>query len=234
MVASGTVRVQATVDGTPHEATAHIAVTPRDWSADTVKWTWTDASPGEDLPEMPDKLEGQLGHTHFDPHLDASAVAYVTQGPNSGLVYLTAPPATVALTGEVNTKALAKGSAFWRAQIPGKNPNVHGGGRSGGVRACTRADVERIIPLIRLREGTAEREHDSHVDSYLSELNRMAREHGEGFVSADDVDLAAVVSAWHDAAVAYARHTTDSEDVNPMTGRWDCVFNFTYSQGATR
>ena len=222
MVASGTVRLQAKVDGTAHEATAHIAVTPRDWSADTVKWTWADSSPG-DLPPNPHKFDGQLGGTRFNATGDGSVIAFVTEGPNTGLNYFTGPPGKVTITSFVNIVALARGSAFWRAQIPMRNPNV-----IGGVKQCTRADVERIVPLVRMHEGTAKREHGSHVDTFLREFTRLSRVQGEGLVHAGDFALQKILDSWYDAAYAFSRQTTDSTEENPLNGRLDCVFNYKY------
>jgi hypothetical protein len=228
MVASGTVQVKAMVAGQEKRDSAHIMVEARNWESEPVTWTWSDVSPGG-LPERPEKFEGELGHSWFRAAINGSAIAVIPEGgPNAGLVYFSAPPGRVEAEGAVNTTALKEGSAFYKAQPLMTNSNV-----IGGVKKCTRADVERVIPLVWEHEGTSAREPKSHVDTFLREYERMNRVHGEGLVSAGDFNLQAVLEAWADTAEAFSTRMTDTL-ANPIDGKLRCEFNYTYPPGAKK
>ena len=101
----------------------------------------------------------------------------------------------------------------------------------GGVTPCTRSDVLGLLPLIWLHEGTTKREPWSHVDTYLDEFNRMSQMHGEALVGDGNIDLPKIVSAWHDSAMVYSKRMTDTLH-NPLDGKLNCEFNYTYPPGS--
>lgn len=180
MVASGTVTVQATVNGVPDSASARIAATARDWSGQTIGLDFLEDSPGRLLVHPP--AVGELGSTLLDYRLDAStlgaALAVVNNGPNTGFQYFTAIPFRARVVVSINTVALSVGSDFYLLQAPSRRT-------VGATVYCGRSDVVSIyLPGVRRHEGAGGRaDVNSHVAIFTGRLEREARERLEGLVS---------------------------------------------------
>jgi hypothetical protein len=180
MVTSGQVRVNGFVDGVPGSASAHVSVTPRDWSTQVLGLDLYDTSP-DTLPERP-LNEHQLGSTTLSVTLNAStlvpALETVPDGPNVGYQYFTAIPFRATVAVAINTRALAQGSAFYLLQEPRRRVIAD-------TLYCSRADVlDLYLPGVRAHEGIRGRDDpNSHVAIFAGRLEREARDRIESLVS---------------------------------------------------
>ena len=160
MVIGGVVRVTAVVAGVSQTTSAEISVDPRNWVHKPIVPQVTVNRPGS-LKDRPKKDE-DLGSAGFDVVMAAPLVA-IEDGPNMGFWYFTDIPATVNVTIEINTAALAVGSEFWKVQ---DLPRI-GGVVIIGTRSCTRDDVVPLVPLVEAHE-------DLHKSTFLQKFVELA------------------------------------------------------------
>jgi hypothetical protein len=116
MVVGGTVTVRARLEGKVETRSAHVNVTPREWSSRAFP-AEAEEEPATHFPPRPEMIP-DLGDIH---HLLATEVSRdkwepVLSGPNANLGYLVDLPVSYRGTIHVNRTALAVGSDFWNAQ----------------------------------------------------------------------------------------------------------------------
>ena len=193
MAASGTVIVNATVDGTAMEASAHVEVTPRpDWASKKVEFTAPPVTDDADMSEEPFRIAGHeglyhLGHIHpkwYDSDLVGNLFP-IPSGPNAGLTFLTGIPYTPKWEIHVNLSQLQPESNLGRrhpvsaAVFSDKN-------------VCLRSQLPAFVEPIEVHEGST-LDQRSHAGRYATKFNDQVGSAMEQIVMPPDAKPSEVV-----------------------------------------
>lgn len=224
MVVGGTVTVRGRIAGREEAKSAHVVVTPRDWSsrafpAVAVEEPIPDA---ETMPTRPVVIQ-QLGHIH---NLLTTAVRRehwepIFAGPNANLAYLVDVPVSYRGSIHVNRTALAVGSDFWNAQYTRQ--------RSADVVDCLRReeDIVGFIPVILRHEGVGF-DPKSHAFLFREAVQRVGNSRFEAVIGAslqELVDQADGIARVAGDSASVAANLADTPGYAPQ---W-CRFNFNYT-----
>ncbi len=212
MAVGGVVSVTANVGGTEQTRTAPIAVSPRNWNGKTIAPVVVRDAPGT-LTDRPPS-EHELGATSYDVGV-AVPLVIIDHGPNTGFWFFTDIPATVKITIEINTAALAVGSEFWKNQDPARSNAII----FAGAPRCTRSDVVPIIPMVEAHE-------DLHRQIFVQEFSQRAAPFFETRVGRSG-NLPGVLDdllRFRRAATAESARVVDSTSANPF--RPTCTFRY--------
>jgi len=216
LVVSGTVTVRADVDGAEMTADAPVTVQARNWSNELASFNVVEDNPGP-LPVMP-TVVGDLGQIGYFPQLDPGKLMEVPAGPNQRLYYLTGIPYGIEARVNVNTVALAQGSAFWQKQAPLKYINA------AGDEICGKADVLLFPQVVRDHEGIGMMA-DSHARLFKDKMDQLMGPALEGAVAGTDFELVGVFNPLFLNVVAQADLEDDKADLPPLVPMF-CFFTY--------
>ncbi|HET7585218.1 MAG TPA: hypothetical protein VFK13_09925 [Gemmatimonadaceae bacterium] len=193
MATSGTVVVNATVNGEAKEASAHVEVTPRpDWASKKVEIPPPPVSDDADMSEKPYQEPGekglrQIAHTHtewYAWHLQGNLFV-IPSGPNAGLTFLQDIPYAPLWQIHINFSQLRSDSSLGKLQSEAR-PVFE------SVQMCRRSQMSSLVEPIEVHEGTTMHEK-SHAGRYARKLNELAGSTLEPVVIPPDADPNAVL-----------------------------------------
>ncbi len=221
MAASGTVIVNATVDGAAKEASAHVEVTPRpDWASKKVEFTPPPVSDDEDMSEKPFPVPGEdglrhIGHIHPDKSKwDIRGKLFVIpSGPNAGLTYLTGIPYISTWVIHINLSQLRSNSNLGRLH-PESSPVFD------ASQTCRRSQLASLVGPIEVHEGTTMHEK-SHAGRYAAEFNRLAGMTAEKIVMSPDADVFGTLEEAFTPVIEAALKESDKAD-DDFRARFPC------------
>ena len=225
MVRSGTITVNATVNGHAQTASATISVAPRDWSGKTPAITVARVPNGDpqNLPRLPEAVmyTHDLGHTSYTTENEETTI--ISRGPNFDYIYFADVHFRGAAYYSINDQAFAPNSRFQNAQ----EPNSGSSGSSthiGGVLYCQQSDVPRQAA----RVETHEQEHARVYRERFTEIVQAELGRLEALVSKNDQELTDAADALTKRADHEAAERS-REVVDDLNGRY--VIRFLNSSG---
>lgn len=232
MVVDGTVMVEGTLDGKPFKSTAPIAVAARAWGNKAIAIEVIQNDPGK-LPPEPTGFEGQLGATYPSLKFNLENMGFVSDGPNTGLVYFKEVPVSLKFVVSVNTAALSANSAFWQIQPPTTR-------EINGKKICGRNTFSRVLQLAYKHEGLSRQDKNSHVQIFTDTFEREMRREAallERMVGNGDIaDPLALPERWFNLANKESEAMDNDSGRNVITNvSMGCDdFNYTYPSGGAK
>ncbi len=213
-VASGTVTVQGSVNGTTASGKGNIVVSARSWSAssgDTVSYSETELGQQQDiLPDHPTRYSNLGNHAALaDAYLPSNGYTQISSGPNREVLFFTKVPVQAISQISINRIAMAVASDFYNLQ--GTKPKNQPG---SPLPYCVRADVPAFLPKAINHEGLGSPPPSgSHAAVFRAELNQRTPLAVEGVVALRDItELLTKASAAAQPAISTARQIAADQD----------------------
>jgi hypothetical protein len=221
LVVNGQIVVTGTVGGQAATGTASVTVTPRDWSARTVRGNHSTPGAGI-LPIHPTGFKGQLGSSELSmgvrQDLGNYAATIMDGGPNHAFTYLTDIPFETFTVAYVNYPAMVQGSDWYLIQESRDR-------RIGGVDYCGQPRVLTLPALVEAHEGTdPANQPNSHVGIYINDVTRDSRVQTEALAAPSDKFQITPTLVQIDSAAKADAAAMDNDSRNNIV--LPCVFHY--------